>query len=128
MTDKAVIERVARALFDDFWIRNVGGDGVEKAWLQTKHVYIGNAKAVIQTLRDTGLLLEWRDDMDAAPRDGTWFLAWWGGGVRLVRWLDNTKTSHPWAGWTVPSLMPKPPAAEPDAWMPLPAPPQEDEP
>lgn len=41
---------------------------------------------------------EW-EPMETAPKDGSRFLALWGGAVVIARWLDNSHTSRPWSGW-----------------------------
>lgn len=54
--------------------------------------------------------------IETAPKDGRQLIVWWGGRWRSACWLDNSKTSHPWAGWKVPSLEPRP-IGEPTHWM-----------
>lgn len=67
--------------------------------------------------------MTWNPNMDEAPRDGTWFIASWDGKSIPARYLDNSDAKHgPWEGFVVPSLWPRPRAAEPQAWQPFPAP------
>jgi hypothetical protein len=57
-------------------------------------------------------------DISTAPRDGTRVLLAWDG-TRVGYYLDNSKTSHPWEGWKVPSMEKWPPG-KPTHWQPLP--------
>jgi hypothetical protein len=57
-------------------------------------------------------------DISTAPKDGTRVLLAWDG-TRVGYYLDNSKTSHPWEGWKVPSMEKWPPG-KPTHWQPLP--------
>ncbi len=68
----------------------------------------------------------WRgmDDpaLERIKRDGTWILVVWDGKTTVASYVDNTNTTVSWEGWSVPSLFPRPRAAEPEKWLPLPDP------
>jgi hypothetical protein len=56
--------------------------------------------------------------IETAPKDGTEILIAWGDKVTFSYWLDNSKTSHPWQGWKLPSMFPV--SGKPSHWMPIP--------
>ena len=60
--------------------------------------------------------------IESAPKDGTRVLLVWGGVTVVGFYLDNSKTTHPWQGWRVPSMEPTPRGLV-THWMPLPSPP-----
>lgn len=56
-----------------------------------------------------------------APKDGTRIIVTNGTRVETARWLDNRHGKYAWAGWHFGSLVP---AMTPNAWQPLPPPPE----
>jgi hypothetical protein len=60
--------------------------------------------------------------IETAPKDGTRILLLTGRTeVAVGRWLDNSHTRMPWAGWTTDLG----PSSRATHWMPLPRPPSE---
>ena len=62
----------------------------------------------------------WRPIAEA-PKDGTRIIVTNGTRVETARWLDNRHGKYAWAGWHFGSLVP---AMTPNAWQPLPPPPE----
>ena len=63
--------------------------------------------------------------IETAPKDGEWILMAWDGKTTMARWVDNSMTVYPWAGWTQPSLFTHL-QGKPTHWMPLPEPPKDE--
>jgi hypothetical protein len=84
----------------------------------------GRRDAMLALLRASAAKEDvWRP-IETAPKDGTRvILGWPGGGVRYGFYLDNSRTSPPWAGWRGPSMELPFPSPPPTHWQPLPAPP-----
>lgn len=76
-----------------------------------------NGRAAVPT--SEGYTSDGWQPIETAPRDGSKIILWWGGYSRYGSYLDNSHTSVPWAGWTVPSLEVRPTGA-PTLWMPMP--------
>lgn len=57
--------------------------------------------------------------IETAPKDGTRVILSWGGKSINGFYLDNSRTSTPWAGWRVESMVAQP-AGRPTHWQPFP--------
>lgn len=57
--------------------------------------------------------------IDTAPKDATRVILSWGGKSINGFYLDNGRSSVPWAGWRVESMVPQPPG-NPTHWQPFP--------
>lgn len=57
--------------------------------------------------------------IESAPKDGARVILAWGGKAINGFYLDNSKSSHPWEGWRVESMIVCPPG-KPTLWQPFP--------
>lgn len=57
--------------------------------------------------------------IETAPKDGTRVILSWGGKSVNGFYLDNSRTSTPWAGWRVESMVVQP-TGKPTHWQPFP--------
>lgn len=79
---------------------------------------LNDAAQVIRRLQsDTERESGWQP-IEAAPKDGSDILVWWTNTPIITYWLDNSKTTHPWEGWKLPSMVMV--TGVPTHWMPLP--------
>ena len=128
-----LLERVKRleeafsgpAAWLDSWAQHVGnckGGYVCTCGLTLARTEASRALAALNEVASAQIAGDGWRTMDSAPRDGTRIILAWGGVSVVGYYLDNSKTSHPWQGWQVPSMEPTP-RGRVTHWQPLPAPP-----
>lgn len=124
MTPNETIESAVKALEGALTVQKATRESAITAmqYAGVPDEIISGAIAALRQLLATG---GW-EEISERHKDGEWWLVTFNNRTYVAKWLDNSESIIPWAGWKLPSLWGTPAQFNPTHAMPLPRPPKPD--